>query len=83
MFTSSKLNSNLSKNSALVRPNPLFTVRENVPVTNLDAKSPETRHKVNCPKRIVSSTQGFQKNKNPLRAILKGFSEVPSGIEPL
>ena len=65
MFTSSKLNSNLSKNSALVRPNPLFTVREDVPVTNLDAKLPETRHKVNYLRRIVSSTQGFQKTKIP------------------
>ena len=32
---------------------------------------------------IIVSTQYHHKAKTPLEAILKGFLEVPSGIEPL
>ena len=58
-----------------VRPNIPFTGREDVPVTNPDAKSPETRHKVNYPKRIVSSTQGFPHDPDELQAKLKSWIE--------
>ena len=52
-----------------------FAVLEDVPVTNLDAKSPETRHKVNYPKRIASSTQGFPPDPDEFPAKLKSWIE--------
>ena len=46
--------------SAAVRPNPHLTVREDIPVTNPDAKSPETRHKENYLRRIVPHKKSSQ-----------------------
>lgn len=43
--------------NCFVRPNLPLAVREDVPVTNLDAKSPETRHKVNYLRRILIWTK--------------------------
>lgn len=43
--------------NCFVRANQPLAVREDVPVTNLDAKSPETRHKVNYLRRIMIWTK--------------------------
>ena len=74
-----------------VRPNPLSTGREDIPVTNPDAKSPGTRHKVNYLRRIVSSTQGFPLTRKfkpeyerqmllYLRYLNKNSEESPIGL---